>query len=91
MSGDFVLPRDPATPVLLVAAGIGITPYVAQLAGASAGNPAGDRDVVLLYLAKSAAELGYAEELHARGRASCPGWPTVRRRRPTWRTQAPKD
>lgn len=67
VSGDFVLPRDPATPVLLVAAGIGITPYVAQLAGASAGNPAGDRDVVLLYLAKSAAELGYAEELQRSG------------------------
>jgi len=67
VSGDFLLPRDPATPVLLVAAGIGITPYVAQLAGASAGNPAGDRDVVLLYLVKSAAELGYAEELQRSG------------------------
>jgi ferredoxin-NADP reductase len=63
VSGDFVLPRDPATPVLLIAAGIGITPYMAQLAGA----PAGDRDIVLLYLAKSAAELGYAEELQRSG------------------------
>jgi ferredoxin-NADP reductase len=71
VSGDFVLPGDPATPVLLVAAGIGITPYVGQLAGAPARSPArdsaGDRDVVLLYLAKNAAELGYAEELQRSG------------------------
>ena len=64
VGGDFVLPRDPATPVLLIAAGIGITPYLAQLAAAA---PAGDRDVVLLYLAKNAAELAYAEELQRSG------------------------
>lgn len=75
INGDFVLPRDPAAPVLLIAAGIGITPYIAQLtaasagapSGKSAGSPTGDRDVVLLYLAKSAAELGYAEELQRSG------------------------
>ena len=32
VGGDFVLPRDPRTPVLLIAAGIGITPYLAHLA-----------------------------------------------------------
>lgn len=67
VNGDFLLPRNPATPVLLIAAGIGITPYMAQLAAASAGTPSGDRDVVLLYLAKNAAELGYAEELQRSG------------------------
>ena len=68
VGGDFVLPRNPATPVLLIAAGIGITPYMAQLAAASAGSPgSGDSDVVLLYLAKNAAELGYAEELQRSG------------------------
>jgi ferredoxin-NADP reductase len=79
INGDFLLPRNPATPVLLIAAGIGITPYMAQLAAASAGttprspagtasrNSAGDRDVVLLYLAKNAAELGYADELQHSG------------------------
>ena len=63
VGGDFVLPRRPAGPVLLVAAGIGITPYLAQLAAGAAK----DRDVVLLYLAKSAAELAYADALEQSG------------------------
>jgi glycine betaine catabolism B len=63
VGGDFVLPRDPATPVLLIAAGIGITPFLAQLAAGSAR----DRNVVLLYLAKNAAELAYVEELEHSG------------------------
>lgn len=67
VDGDFLLPRDPAAPVLLIAAGIGITPYMAQLAAAAAGTSAGSRDIVLLYLAKNAAELGYAEELQRSG------------------------
>ncbi len=67
MGGDFVLPRNPATPVLLIAAGIGITPYMAQLAAAPAGDRDGNRDIVLLYLAKNAAELAYAEELQRSG------------------------
>jgi ferredoxin-NADP reductase len=62
VGGDFVLPR-PGEPVLLIAAGIGITPYLAQLSG----GPAGDRDVVLLYLASTAAELAYAGELERTG------------------------
>ena len=63
VGGDFVLPRRPGTPVLLIAAGIGITPYLAQLSGDSGG----DRDVVLLYLARSAGELAYAGELERAG------------------------
>ena len=63
VGGDFVLPRNPGTPVLLIAAGIGITPYLAQLSGDSGG----DRDVVLLYLARSAGELAYAGELERAG------------------------
>ncbi|MDI3242616.1 oxidoreductase [Arthrobacter sp. AL08] len=63
IGGDFVLPRAAGAPVLLIAAGIGITPYLAQLTGASAGA----RDVVLLYLAVSAAELAYADELERTG------------------------
>lgn len=63
VGGDFVLPRSPEEPVLLIAAGIGITPYLAQLTG----GPAGGRDVVLLYLASTAAELAYAGELERTG------------------------
>ena len=71
VGGDFILPRDPDAPVLLIAAGIGITPYMAQLAEAPAGDsdgtPARDRDVVLLYLAKNPEELAYAGELQRSG------------------------
>ena len=63
VGGDFVLPRSPEAPVLLIAAGIGITPYLAQLSRGSAGG----RDVVLLYLARTAAELAYAGELERTG------------------------
>lgn len=63
VGGDFVLPRSPEAPVLLIAAGIGITPYLSQLSGGAAG----DRDVVLLYLARTAAELAYAAELERTG------------------------
>jgi ferredoxin-NADP reductase len=63
VGGDFVLPRDPRAPVLLIAAGIGITPYLAHLAS-GAGR---DRDVVLLLLARNAGEIAYARELEASG------------------------
>ncbi len=63
VGGDFVLPRKSDAPVLLIAAGIGITPYLAQL-GAGSGK---DRDVILLYLARNAAELAYAGELERSG------------------------
>ena len=73
VGGDFVLPRKSGAPVLLIAAGIGITPYLAHLgAGSSAGSGPGagsasERDVVLLYLARTASELAYAEELERFG------------------------
>jgi ferredoxin-NADP reductase len=63
VGGDFVLPRRSSGPVLLIAAGIGITPYLAQLAAGTAKG----RDVVLLYLAKSASELAYADALEQSG------------------------
>ncbi|WP_183044403.1 oxidoreductase [Pseudarthrobacter phenanthrenivorans] len=63
VGGDFVLPRDPQQPVLLIAAGIGITPYLSHL---SSGGLRG-RDAVLLLLARSADEIPYAEELGAAG------------------------
>lgn len=62
VGGDFLWPRDPAAPVLLIAAGIGITPFMAQLAASDR-----DRDVVLLYLARTAAELAYTAELERSG------------------------
>ena len=61
VSGDFVLPKNTSTPLLLVAAGIGITPYVSQLEHATAMNE--HRDIVLLYSISSADDLAFAEVL----------------------------
>lgn len=63
--GDFVLPRDPGAPLLLVAAGIGVTPFVSQLRESAARGE--DRDVVLVYVAATAAELAFRDELAATG------------------------
>ena len=63
VGGDFVMPRDRSVPVLLIAAGIGITPFLAHLNAGAARK----RDVALLYLAKNAAELAYAHELERSG------------------------
>ena len=61
VGGDFLLPEDPRTPVLLIAGGIGITPYISQLTEAAA------RDAVLVYSVTSPDELVYAEELERSG------------------------
>lgn len=63
VGGDFVLPRDPQEPLLFIAAGIGITPFLAHLE-AGAGR---QRDVVLLILARNAEEIAYAAELQGSG------------------------
>jgi ferredoxin-NADP reductase len=63
VGGDFVLPRDSRKPVLLIAAGIGITPFLSHI---SSGGLR-DRDAVLLLLARSADEVAYAEELKSAG------------------------
>ena len=62
--GDFVLPRGTA-PVLMVAAGIGVTPFVSQLRQLQATGAA--RDVVLVYVAASADELAFRGELEQTG------------------------
>lgn len=62
--GDFILPRG-ETPVLMVAAGIGVTPFVSQLRQLQATGE--KRDVVLVYVAAEAAELAFRDELAATG------------------------
>ena len=63
--GDFLLPRNPNAPVLLVAAGIGITPFISQLREARARGV--ERNAVLVYVASEAAELAFRDELEASG------------------------
>lgn len=57
VGGDFVWPSDPSTPLLLVAGGIGITPFLSQL------RHEGARDAVLVYGASSPDEVPFVEEL----------------------------
>lgn len=61
VGGDFVLPRDASTPLLLVASGIGITPFLAQLPELA------QRDAVLVYAAADADELAWAPRIAASG------------------------
>ncbi|MFS0913236.1 FAD-dependent oxidoreductase [Microbacterium sp. 179-I 3D2 NHS] len=62
--GDFILPRGDA-PILMVAAGIGVTPFVSQLRQLQAVGLR--RDVVLVYVASDAGELAFRDELAATG------------------------
>ena len=55
--GDFLLPANPLTPVALVAGGIGITPFLSQLADLR------DRDAVLVYGVASGAEIPFRDRL----------------------------
>lgn len=63
--GDFVLPRNPAAPLLLVAAGIGVTPFVSQLRHAMMTGE--QRDIVLVYVASGADELAFRADIEASG------------------------
>ncbi|GAA5197190.1 flavodoxin reductase [Microbacterium jejuense] len=63
--GDFLLPKRDAAPILMVAAGIGVTPFVSQLRQATA--VAGERDIVLVYVASDSAELAYRDDIAASG------------------------
>ncbi|HEY4152274.1 MAG TPA: FAD-dependent oxidoreductase, partial [Pseudolysinimonas sp.] len=65
VSGDFVLPRDAAKPLLLVAAGIGITPFISQLQQLKAASE--KRDIVLLYSVLTADDLAFADVLKGTG------------------------
>lgn len=54
--GDFLLPADDAKPLLLVAGGIGITPFAAQ------AHELADRDAVLVYGVPTGDDAPYIEE-----------------------------
>lgn len=63
--GDFVLPSRASAPVLLVAAGIGVTPFVSHLRHVRLSGV--ERDIVLVYVASRADELAFREEIEASG------------------------
>ncbi|WJM14502.1 FAD-dependent oxidoreductase [Microbacterium arborescens] len=63
--GDFVLPARTDAKVVLVAAGIGVTPFVSQLREM---RLAGERrDVVMIYVASDAEELAFRDDIIAAG------------------------
>lgn len=69
VTGGFTLPDDRAVPLLLVAGGIGITPFVSQLRHDAAEVAAGARarDVLLVDRVPAADEIPYLPELAATG------------------------
>jgi glycine betaine catabolism B len=69
VSGGFTLPRDRRVPLVLVASGIGITPFVSQLRAeieAVAGGAA-PRDILAVVRVSSPEEIVYADVLEASG------------------------
>lgn len=69
VSGAFTLPADRAVPLLLVASGIGITPFISQLqaerAAVAAGAPV--RDVLLVDRVPTGEDLPYRDVLEGSG------------------------
>ena len=63
--GDFVLPARPTAPVLMVAAGIGVTPFVSQLRHLAATGQR--RDAVLAYVVSGSDELAFRDDIVASG------------------------
>lgn len=65
VSGDFILPKDPARKLLFVAGGIGITPFVSHIRDLKQRGE--KRDIVLVYAAATVDELAYVTELRDLG------------------------
>lgn len=65
IAGDFILPSDHNQPLLFVAGGIGITPFISF---ARHSMKAGEkRDVILLYAVATPAEIAYKDVLEKSG------------------------
>jgi ferredoxin-NADP reductase len=65
VGGDFLLPKELTRPLLFVAGGIGITPFMSHMEQIEGAGEV--RDVVVLYSASSADELAYSERLQKLG------------------------
>lgn len=56
IAGDFVLPKDPTVPVVCIAGGIGVTPYISYMLST-------DRPFQLIYSVSSVSDLSYVDTL----------------------------
>ncbi len=59
IAGDFILPDDPNAPVVCIAGGIGVTPFVSYCLSS-------DRSLELIYAVNHAADLSYVDQLRQR-------------------------
>ena len=66
VNGDFVLPKDASKPLLYIAGGIGITPFIAHLRTLIERKEE-TRDIVLVYAVQSTDELAYLDVLQQAG------------------------
>lgn len=65
VAGDFTLPKNPAEPLLFVAGGIGITPFVSFLRHTI--HTGEKRDITLIYAVANADEIAYKDVLENSG------------------------
>jgi len=65
INGDFTLPKDESTPLLFVAGGIGITPYISHLRTLKQLKK--KRDIVLVYSVSNLADLAYKDVIESSG------------------------
>lgn len=69
ISGDFVLPKNNQTPLLFVAGGIGITPFISHLRTLKQRGER--RNIILLYAISAIEDLAYKDILEASGIKVC--------------------
>lgn len=65
IGGDFVLPKQPETPLLFIAGGIGITPFISHLLYLQHRQQ--NRDIVLVYSVSTVEDLAYTDVLKDSG------------------------
>jgi ferredoxin-NADP reductase len=65
VGGDFVLPKQADTPLLFVAGGIGITPFISHLLDLKKQNQS--RDIVLFYTVSNVDDIAYTDILKESG------------------------
>jgi ferredoxin-NADP reductase len=65
VNGDFLLPKDATTPLLFVAGGVGITPFVSHLLAIKQANET--RDITLIYSVANQNDLLYTDVLKSSG------------------------
>ena len=65
ISGDFVLPKDTNRPLLFVAGGIGVTPFISHLLSTYYSTE--DRDMTLVYAVNDVSEIAYRDTLEKSG------------------------